>query len=131
MTGPDTDAGEGNGPDPAPFGLTILDALRAAAELGYQRQLTVDDDGRVADQSRGDTWPGGEVRARYEWRVEGTSDAADQTLVLAVEPPDGDPGVLVLTYGPRATEADTAALESLDLGPAEPGPTPDEPPTSH
>ena len=114
-------------PDPAPFGLTIVDALGAAAELGYERQLDVDDEGRIVDEDRDAAWAGGEVRARYEWRVEGTSDAADQTLVVAIDPPDGDPGVLVLTYGPRATEADTAALESLDLDPAEPGPTPDQP----
>ena len=71
--------------DPTPFGLTIADALRAAADRGFTAQFDAAAGGEVVQPADDRAFPAGQVSPRYLWRIDGASDVADQLLVVAVE----------------------------------------------
>lgn len=86
---------------------TVTDATNRLRESGYDHEADVRD-GRVKLRVDGDWTDTGEVDVEQIHRFEGTSDPADEMIVLGVHDHASDRrGVLVAAYGPD-TEPDTA-----------------------
>ena len=68
----------------------------------------------VVDVDTGTQWDPAEVRIVHEHRVEGATDPADESVLLALEAPDGTRGTLATSYGPAAEHGE--ALRRLGTG---------------
>lgn len=88
--------------------VSILEEL---AEEGYANDLRPEADGTLccgACDTRSAPEGFTDIESR---RMEGASDPADMTLVVAARCPNcGEGGVVVLGYGPSASEADAAVV---------------------
>lgn len=102
---------------------TLIGVLDEAAALGYDTQQIARADGRVECTGCSRMQSPASLRVERVRRLEGASDAADQLLVAcSVCPSCERRGVLTLTYGPNAGDADEAVLRHLDLSDADSSP---------
>lgn len=78
-------------------------------EAGFTHQFALTDD-TVVDLDRDVAYPPQDVTIVAQHRAEGNSDPADESMLFALQTPDGHKGTLTVTYGPGASH-----LESLRL----------------
>lgn len=99
-----------------PPGLTLMDALEAADEAGFTAQFLAVEDGEVRCEAGGHHVNPAALSVESLWRIEGASDAADLTIVVAVVCARCDArGTLTLGYGPNSSRADETVLRYLDV----------------
>ena len=105
----------------------VLNELRIA---GYGCQLIAQTDGTARCTACETNSPASRIKIDGYRRLEGASDVADMSIIAwAGCPSCAEGGVLMLGYGPNASEADEAVIIDLDLkGADHPGSTPDEAP---
>jgi nucleotide-binding universal stress UspA family protein len=102
---------------------TLMSILDEAAEQGYETQQIGRTGGRIECTACGQHSPPASFDVQHVRRLEGASDAADLLLVVWSPCPSCEQrGVLILGYGPNASEDDTAILRHLDLDGADPSP---------
>jgi nucleotide-binding universal stress UspA family protein len=102
---------------------TLMGVLDEATEQGYGGQQIGQTDGRIQCLACGQHSPAAAYNIRHVRRLEGTSDAADLLLVVwSACPSCQQRGVLILGYGPNASEIDTTILRHLDLDGADASP---------
>ncbi len=93
-----------------PEELTPTSQLEAdLVKAGFTHQFALMDDALV-DLDRDVSYPPQDVTIVQQHRVEGNSDPADESMLFALQTPDGQKGTLTVTYGPAASH-----LESLRL----------------
>lgn len=78
---------------------------REFEDEGFTRNFSLADDA-VVDVESGTRWDPREMRIVHEYREEGSTDPADESVLLALEAPDGSRGTLATTYGPEAEHAE-------------------------
>ena len=94
---------------------TLSSVLRGYEADGYIAQFVVQDDGQVHCCVCGHTSHPAELQMPSLRRLEGASDPADMSAVLAVACPHcGARGTVVVLYGPQAPEGDVAVLEAIE-----------------
>lgn len=79
------------------------------AEAGFTRNFSLSHDA-VVDVDTGARWDPATVRIIHEHRAEGTTDPADESVLLALEAPDGTRGTLATTYGPEVEHGESLRL---------------------
>ncbi len=95
-------------------GGTIEDALRAFEEKGFTKQFASRPGGEIICFSCRETAPAEDVHLAGVGRVEGVSDPADETVVVALECPlCGARGTAAFGYGPLAAAEDAEAFRRL------------------
>ena len=103
--------------EPAPRAFRMETEAEAIARLrdeGFDVDLRLDGEGRLLADD-GDPWPTSEVSVVELVRFEGMSDPSDESMVLAIERPDGRRGTVALPYGPTMTAAHVDASRALLL----------------
>jgi hypothetical protein len=98
-----------------PSGLTVLEAVAALRDRGFDTDFTVvrDGDATVACGC-GVQVPATSIEVIEVLRVEGESDPADEVIVAGVWcAACGARGVLVAGYGPMAERADADVVAAL------------------
>lgn len=101
-------------PSPYPADTSLQSILDDLAAQGYSGTFTVDaDDGNVACTACNTSSPAASVRFEQRRRIEGASDPAEMSNVLAVRCPQcAEPGTIICRYGPEAGIGDSAILEA-------------------
>lgn len=95
-------------------GRSLLDITNALAADGWTGQATPLVGGAVRCETCGESTPAGEFGDVKVERVEGASDPDDMAAVVPVECPRCSArDVLVLKFGPEASEADSDVLIAL------------------
>ena len=94
---------------------TIGEVLTEFETEGYGGQLVPLEGGHIRVAGTGETFDAADARVADCRRLEGTSDPADEVLVVAVDLPDGSKGSLVLSYGMNASPSDGDVLLRLDV----------------
>lgn len=94
---------------------TQSEAVERLTGAGFERNLWIDDDGRVT--SGGDTgdttWDPADLTVSETVRFEGTSSPDDEAILLAISL-GGEPlGVLSTPYGPDVSAAQADAIKQL------------------
>lgn len=82
---------------------------REFEENGFTHNFTLTDTA-VMDVDGGAMWDPRVVRIVDEHRQEGITDPGDESVVMALETPDGVRGTLVASYGPAADHAEALRL---------------------
>lgn len=104
-------------PSPAGGARTLLEVLEQAAAAGYVDEFVAEPEGTIACPACEHRVNPVALKPERVARLEGASDAADMVIVVCSSCPDcGDPGVLILGYGPNADDRSTAVLPYIDLG---------------
>ena len=95
-------------------GLRLDESHKGLEQRGFDEQFRVAPSGRVHCLACGETSPAARFRVDSQKRVEGVSDPADESLVVAVHCPSCEAkGTLTLAYGPRAGRDEAAVLADL------------------
>jgi DNA-directed RNA polymerase subunit RPC12/RpoP len=98
--------------------LSLLPVLETFADNGWSANHLTRPNAEMKCGGCGETTNSSELEAVTVHRIEGASDPDDMQMVLGIECPRcGDKGVLVVGYGPNASEQDAAFL--LELGMAD------------
>jgi hypothetical protein len=99
----------------APSDNTTLSAVIAGCEQdGFTEQFVLEDDGVARCTVCGCPSPPAHLAASSLRRLEGASEPADMSAVLAIRCPGcGAKGTLVVMLGPDAPESDVALLQSI------------------
>jgi hypothetical protein len=87
---------------------------RVFEDEGFTRNFSLEDDA-VVDVESGTRWDPREMRILHEYREEGSTDPADESVLLALEAPDGLRGTLATTYGPAAEHAEALRLLATEV----------------
>lgn len=73
-------------------------------------------DTALVDVDSGREWDPRTVRIVDEHRQEGLTDPADESVLLAVETPDGIRGTVTASYGPTADHAEALRVLGTNAG---------------
>jgi hypothetical protein len=93
---------------------SLLDVLDEFAKAGYAGSLTADDGSIVRCDTCGQESPAARFDVVASRRMEGASDPADMVHVVAAACPHCSAiGVIVLGYGPDASEVDVDVAAAL------------------
>lgn len=94
---------------------TLLEALEAVRQLGFERDMFVTADGLVrCGTCHHDARPE-ELNLHRLVRLEGVSDPAEEACVLALECTGcGMRGSAIVRFGPEAGPADVAVLRAIE-----------------
>lgn len=98
---------------------TESEAIERLTGAGFERNLWIDDDGRVTSGGNtgdtGDTtWDPADLTVSETVRFEGTSNPDDEAILLAISL-GGEPlGVLSTPYGPDVSAPQADAIRQLD-----------------
>ncbi|HEY3485506.1 MAG TPA: hypothetical protein VGK49_08975 [Ilumatobacteraceae bacterium] len=93
---------------------TLTAVLEQFADLGFDEQFVVNDDGSVECGGCGSTAAPAELRFEHTRRLEGASDPDDMLSVVAARCPTcGHGGTIVMGYGPNASAGDAAVARSV------------------
>lgn len=106
-------------PSPHPSGTSLAEVLHDFAEAGYDGQLEIDDDsGLITCVSCSTTVRPDQLTIASKRRLEGASDPADMTTVLATRCPTcAVTGVVICRYGPEASAGEVELLRlARDIG---------------
>lgn len=96
------------------YEASMAEVVAAYEEKGYTGQFGAVEGGMVRCYSCRQDSPAGEVHLLAAHRFEGTSDPAEEAVVMALECPHcGALGTLVLPYGPGASMEDAVVLAAL------------------
>jgi hypothetical protein len=107
-------------------GLTLLDALNAAAAEGFVHQFMIDQTGEIRCVSGEHRIKPDEITPVRWWRLEGPTDPDDMLMVTSFSCPRcGVRGSITLAYGPHASATDMAVATSLQTSRATAGGAPD------
>ena len=90
---------------------TVVDAIAALEQEGYEAQMAIDESGNIVSGDR--HWTADEVTVERTIRFEGMSDPDDESMVMAVRTDDGSTGTLTLPYGPDATGSQADTVRAL------------------
>jgi nucleotide-binding universal stress UspA family protein len=102
---------------------TLMSILDEATERGYATQQIGRTDGHIECTACDQRSPAASFDVQHMRRLEGSSDAADLLLVLWSPCPSCQQrGVLILGYGPNASENDTGILQHVNLDGADASP---------
>lgn len=91
---------------------TVTEALAFLAERGYQTDLVLAGGG-VREAGGTDVHRPASCRIDYQFRFEGTSDPADEDIVLGLRLGDGTKGVIVSAYGKDTDPEHAEVLRAL------------------
>jgi hypothetical protein len=101
-------------PLPQTDGLRLGESHRHMESKGFGEQFKVAKEGHVLCISCGTESAASLFKVDSQKRVEGVSDPAEESLVLAIHCPACDAkGTLTLAYGPRAGRDEAAVLAAL------------------
>jgi hypothetical protein len=104
--------------DPLPHlqgDVGLVEVLEELSGAGYRTDFLVDDEGRTKCRTCGRDWAAKELQLDGLRRLEGTSDPADMSTVLALTCPGcGAQGTAVLRYGSEAGPGEATLLRELD-----------------
>jgi len=96
---------------------TMTDAIARLGAEGFQDQFRVQDGDLVALHAQRRFRPD-ELRIARELRFEGSSNPGDESLLIALESPDGEVrGTLCVAYGPAAPAPEAEVLRALSGAP--------------
>lgn len=101
-------------PPPQTDGLRLDESHRHMESKGFGEQFAAAKDGRILCMACGAESPAKRFKVDSQKRVEGVSDPADESLVVALHCPScGARGTITLAYGPRAGRDEAAVLSDL------------------
>jgi hypothetical protein len=99
---------------PQTDGLRLDESHRHMESKGFGEQFKPAKEGRVLCLACGTESPARRFTVDSQKRVEGVSDPADESLVVALHcPACGARGTMTLAYGPRAGRDEAAVLTDL------------------
>ncbi|HEX9766526.1 MAG TPA: hypothetical protein VGA36_07160 [Nitriliruptorales bacterium] len=78
-------------------------------EAGFTHNFSLAEDA-VIDVDTHTRYDPAQMRIVHEHRAEGTTDPADESVLLALEAPDGTRGTLATTYGPAVEHGEALRL---------------------
>lgn len=97
--------------------ITLVEVLHDLRERGYTGEFRLEHDGAIFCVVCGISQRAQELITHGMRRVEGASDPGDEAMVLAIACRRcGEPGAIVLRYGPEAGVADATVLAGVDQG---------------
>jgi hypothetical protein len=99
--------------DVYPADTSLAEVLAELAGLGFTGQFVIDDGGSCTCGDCGRASSPEELRFEQRRRLEGASDPAEMSDVLAITCPACEsPGVAICRFGPAATAGDVAVLQA-------------------
>jgi hypothetical protein len=93
--------------------MTLAEALELLEAEGFEEQLRVVDAHRITCSACGKTYPAESLTLKRLFRIEGSSDPADEMAVAGIQCACGAKGTEVFSYGPAASPEESGAFGLL------------------